>query len=293
MSHPRRSVRRMDTEVRGLESMLDSIVRGRRELDAIEAKWLFMVGGYARSGALRADGYMSTAAAIRHRCFMNAGAARAAVRLAKTLPRLPATQKAFDAGAISRAHASVMADAYTEERAEKLAHIEEALVEFAPGVDPTSLRAAVGQYTDAIDGGNGAGNDEAAYAKNRFHASLVGDRVRGDLSLDPEAGEIVSEADHPELIADIRVEGGRYGRLSRTTLERLSCDCNIDRVITNGDGLSSTWVARRAISPARCGERSSLATVIAPNPAAPSRAASAKRTTSGIGRTADPPTSTI
>jgi hypothetical protein len=45
------------------------------------------------------------------------------------------------------------------------------------------------------------------------------------------------ETEHPELIADIRVEGERYGRLSRATLERLTCDCNINRIITDGDSL--------------------------------------------------------
>ena len=45
------------------------------------------------------------------------------------------------------------------------------------------------------------------------------------------------ETDHPGLIADIRVEGERYGRLSKTTLERLTCDCNLNRVITDGDSL--------------------------------------------------------
>jgi len=280
--------------------MLDSIVRGRRELDAIEAQWLCMVGEYTRSGAWQADGFLSAAAAIQQRCRMDAGAARAAVNLAKALHRLPATEKAFDAGEISRAHAAVIANAYTEERAEQLAEIEAGLVDVARRVDPKSLRAAVARYTDAIDGDGGAGNDEQAYAKNRFHASLVGDRVHVNASLDPEAGEIVSAAveamaadlkvdgdkrrtsqrhaeafveicrrslivnhnhvspstrrrgqahlsfvadlhdhdtDHPDLIADIRVEGERYGRLSRTTLERLACDCNINRIITDGAGL--------------------------------------------------------
>ena len=101
---------------------------------------------------------------------------------------------------------SVMADAYTEERAEQLACIEAGLVEFAKQVDPKSLRAAVGQYTDAIDGDGGAGDDEKAYAKNKFHCSLVGDRVRGDLSLDPEAGEIVSAAVEA-MAADLKVDG--------------------------------------------------------------------------------------
>ena len=290
----------MDTEVRACSAMLDTVARGRREADAIEAQWLSIVGEYTKSGVWQGDGYVSAAAAIQQRCNMNAGAARAAVRLAKTLRRLPATQAAFDAGEISRAHASVMADAYTEERAEQLACIEAGLVDFAKKVDPKSLRAAVGQYTDAIDGDAGADKDKKAVDKNRFHASLVGDRVRGDLSLDPEAGEIVSgaveamaadlkvegdnrrtsqrhaealveicrrslatnhkhvspstrrrgqphlsfivdlhdyEGDHPELIADIRVEGERYGRLSRATLERLTCDCNINRIITDGPAL--------------------------------------------------------
>ena len=280
--------------------MLESIVRGRRELDALEAQWLFMAGEYARSGEWQADGFLSAAAAIQKRCHMNADEARRAVRLAKRLEQLPATQKAFDKGDISRAHAQTIANGYTDERAVQLAAIEDGLVEIAREVDPKSLRAAVQRYTDAIDGDGGAGNDEKAYAKNRFHASLVGDRVRGDLSLDPEAGEIVSaaveamaadlkvegdqrrasqkhadaiveicrrslllnhkhvspssrrrgqphlsfivdlqghEADHPELIAAMRVEGERYGRLSQATLERLTCDCNIDRIITDGNSL--------------------------------------------------------
>jgi hypothetical protein len=290
----------MDTEVRGCSAMLEAIVRGRRELDAMEAQWLSMVGEYTSSGAWQADRFVTAAAAIQQRCHMNAGAARAAVQLAKRLRQLPATQAAFDAGQISRAHAWVLADAYSEERAEQLACIEAELVEFAKQVDPKSFRAAVRQYTDAIDGDGGAGDDEKAYAKNKFHCSLVGDRVLGNLSLDPEAGEIVSaaveamaadlktegdkrrtsqkhaealveicrrslqlnhqhvspstrrrgqphvsfivdlqdhEVDHPELIADIRVEGERCGRLSRTTLERLTCDCNISRVITDGESV--------------------------------------------------------
>jgi Domain of unknown function (DUF222)/HNH endonuclease len=286
--------------VRGFESRLDGLVRGRRELDQYEAQWLFMVGEYARSGAWQADGFLSAAAAIQQRCNMNAGAARAAVNLAKTLERLPETQRAFDAGEISRAHAQAMADGFTEERAEQLAHIEADLVGIARRVDPKSLRAAVQRYTDAIDGDNGAGNDERAYEKNRFRAAPVGGRVATDGSLDLESGQLVIsaveamaadlrqdgdtrrtsqrhaealveicrrslaldhkhvspstrrrgqphlsfvvdgrayEAEHPDLIADIRIEAEHVGQLSRTTLERLSCDCEINRIVTDGDSL--------------------------------------------------------
>ena len=44
----------------------------------------------------------------------------------------------------------------------------------------------------------------------------------------------VFETDHPDLVADIRAEAEHVGRLSRATLERLSCDCEINRVITDG-----------------------------------------------------------
>ena len=42
------------------------------------------------------------------------------------------------------------------------------------------------------------------------------------------------EADHPDLVAGIRAEAEHVGRLSRATLERLACDCEIARVITDG-----------------------------------------------------------
>ena len=44
--------------------MLQTVARGRREADAIEAQWLSVVGEYTRSGVWQADGYVSAAAAI-------------------------------------------------------------------------------------------------------------------------------------------------------------------------------------------------------------------------------------
>ena len=63
MSHPLCIVGRMVAESSGDESGW-RIARGRRELDQLEAQWLFMVGEYARSGEWQADGFVSAAAAI-------------------------------------------------------------------------------------------------------------------------------------------------------------------------------------------------------------------------------------
>src|SRR5690349_19303988 len=82
---------------------LDAVVAGKRDLDAREAAWLRDVAAYDRSEEWRADGYLSCAAALRDRCRMSAGAARAALDLARKLVDLPEVAAAFDEGAISLA----------------------------------------------------------------------------------------------------------------------------------------------------------------------------------------------
>ena len=65
------------------------------------------------------------------------------------------------------------------------------------------------------------------------------------------------ETDHPDLVADIRAEAEHVGRLSRATLERLSCDCEISRIITDGPshiidvGWTTTDRPRQALARAR------------------------------------------
>ena len=101
------------------------------------------------------------------------------------------------------------------------------------------------------------------------------------------------ENSHPDLVAAVRAEFAHGQRLSRATLERISCDCKISRVIMDGPScvLDVGWTTRN-VSNAAVGTPSSPATSTAPNPAAPSAPGSARRITSGTGSTAVPPTST-
>jgi hypothetical protein len=255
---------------------------------------LFRVGEYDRSKEWQADGFLS-AAALRSKCRLTHGYAAATVRLARRLEDLPATSAAFEAGKISRQHAAVIADAFTPERAQALAGLEEVFATAARRLNPKDLAGVVKVAVDAIDGDGGAGDDADQAAKNKLHASLVGGRVRLDGTHDKESGELVMtaldamqaklkqdddtrhrsakkadalveicrqslthdhskpskrrrglphlsvladlhafEPDQPDLIADVRREAEHVGLLSRSTLERLACDCEISRVITDG-----------------------------------------------------------
>jgi hypothetical protein len=288
-------------------SRLDGLARDRRELDQLEAEWLVRVGEYDRSREWQTDGFLTAAAAIRQKCRMTHGAARAAVQLARRLETLPCTLAAFSAGRISRQHAKVIADAFTPARTEALEGMDEIFATAAKRLNPNELANLVKVVVDAIDGDGGAGNDRDEHDKNRVHASPLAGRVRLDGSLDKESGEIVMtaldamqeklrrdgdtrarsakqsdalveicrqslahdhskpskrrrglphmstvvdirnyETDHPDLVADIRAEAEHVGRLSRATLERLSCDCEISRIVTDGPShvIDVGWTTR-------------------------------------------------
>ena len=174
-----------------------------------------------------------------------------------------------------------------------MADLEVSLVDAARVADPRELFNMVRHLTDAIDGDGGAANDDAVYARRRWHMSETLDgMLKIDGLVDAEAAEywknaVNAEIDRdqfagdtrllsqrradaatnlvrrsldtgqvgnsravrphlsavvdldtlpsasPELIAQVHAEA-RTGGLSATTLERISCDCDISRIITNG-----------------------------------------------------------
>jgi len=282
-----------------------------RAAERIEFLKLRALREYERSEQWRVEGYLSAAAALRAKCNANHGAVAGALQLARKLEDLPETAAAFASGAISRQHASAIADACTTDRMSSFQEIEAGLSDVAKQMQPKELRGYVKRLTDAIDGDGGAADDEAAFARRRFHLSQTFDRmVAGDLVSDPESGEIIATAldaemerdfvaadsrsrsqrrhdalvnicrraldngelgvSHgvrphvsvvaditalpgasPELVAQARAEAAHVGHLSRATLERLSCDCDISRVIMAGPSeVLDVGRATRTIPPA-------------------------------------------
>ncbi len=277
------------------ESRLDGLARDRRELDQLEAEWVFRAGEYDRSAEWQAQGYASAAAAMSKRCRMVPAVAAATVKLARRLEHLPETANAFEKGQISRQHAEMIATPCTRERQEMIQGVEPELIAFAKLSNPVELRYAVKRITDAHDGDGGASDDGAEYRKNRLNLSpTMGGRGVLNGSLDAESTEIAisaikammaklekpgdtrewpelraeafveicrRSADHdhkpsssrrerphlsavfdisaledaqPDLVNQARIEAEHVGQLSRATLERLLCDCQFSRILTDG-----------------------------------------------------------
>jgi hypothetical protein len=62
---------------------------------------------------------------------------------------------------------------------------------------------------------------------------------RGSRGVRPHISVVVDLAEleqrgHRDLVAQVRADAAHVGRLSQATLERLSCDCTISRVVTDG-----------------------------------------------------------
>ena len=189
----------MVAALESFESAIDELVRERREIDALEANWLAKVADYTSSGQWQGDGYLNAASALRDRCHMTPANARASVRLARKLGHLPAIAAAFRSGEISRGHASVVAGAYTQERAAELDGIEGILAEAARHVNPDDLSRA---------------SDEAIHARRRLHSSLTMGGVVGKWFLDPEGGETVHTA------LDAQIETDKLPGDTRTPAQR-------------------------------------------------------------------------
>jgi len=281
------------------------------QVERLEFQRLQAIGAYDRSCVWQAEGFLSTASALRSKCRMGHGTARRLVDLARKLELLAETAVAFGAGEISREHAEVITTAYTPERAEMIAGIEPQLVELARFGVPRELLKSVKRMSDAFDGDGGAASDAAEHAKNRltFDSTFNG-RYEPHGSLDTESGEIIVAAldaemetlreaqdsrprplqraealtsicrwylaqhdngqrrrgqTHLSVIADLaelagtntdllacaRAETAHGGLLSRSTLERLACDCKLTRVITDGPSqILDVGRATREISPA-------------------------------------------
>jgi Domain of unknown function (DUF222) len=128
----------------------------RRLLDRLEGQWLAELAAVDARGAAGADQGQpapSTAAWLRNRLRLGAGAASGMVRTARALFGGPLTQTAtaLSDGELSAAHAAVLAHGTQELPTHTTAQAEPVLLEAARRLDPPRLRRVVAHLREVAD----------------------------------------------------------------------------------------------------------------------------------------------
>jgi hypothetical protein len=184
-------------------AVAEDAIRLRRLLDGLEGQWLRWVAAVDAQGAAGADQGQevgSTAAWLRSRLRMGAGAARSAVRTARALFRgsLNETAAALTSGAISPAHARVIADGTQHLPEHVKLEADPVLVEAASRLDPPRLRQAVGHLVQVVDPDGADRQAERRHERRGVWLSPTWEgMVAVDGLLEPEAGQTLLAALEP------------------------------------------------------------------------------------------------
>ena len=205
----------------------------RRLLDRLEGHWLIELAGVDARGAAGAEAGVqagSTAGWLRARLRMGAAAASNAVRTARALfaGPLPQTGQALTHGALTPAHAGVLAVGTHDLPAQVTAEAEPVLVEAARRLDPARLRRVLGHLRLVADPDTADRQTQRRHARRGLWlASTLDNMVAVDGLLEAEAGQILLAAleplTRPHSAADPRSGGQRradaLAELARRTLE--------------------------------------------------------------------------
>ena len=175
----------------------------RQQQDRQQGQWLRTLAAIDARGAAGAeDGVQagSTASWLRARLRMSATTATSLVRTARALFRGPltATAQALTDGAISLAHAQVLAAGTQDLPAQVAADAEPVLVDAARRLDPPRLRQAIGHLRLAVDPEGAEGRAERQHERRGLWVSSTWEgMVAVNGLLDPEAGQTVLAALDP------------------------------------------------------------------------------------------------
>ena len=172
-------------------------------MDRLEGHWLAELAVVDARGAAGAEEGVqagSTAGWLRHRLRMSAGAAAGCVRTARALYRGPltATGQALTDGAISPAHAQVLAHDTQDLPDQVTAEAEPVLLEAARRLDPPRLRRAITHLRLVADPDSAQDQAERRYGRRGVWLAPTWEgMVALQGLLDPEAGQTLLAALEP------------------------------------------------------------------------------------------------
>ncbi len=160
-------------------------------------------------GDAGAEGALSTQAWLTHRLRMSRSHAAQQVAVANTLPALPGTATAYDAGQLSFVHAAVLAQGARRAGIDVVASAEPILLEAAAVLDPGRLRRVVTHLRHVVDPDGAEADASAAFERRGLWCSPTLDgMVVVDGLLDPDTGAALIEVVNsgPPPTADDRRE---------------------------------------------------------------------------------------
>ncbi|MGQ0519742.1 MAG: DUF222 domain-containing protein [Actinomycetota bacterium] len=222
----------------------DSIERLHRALARLEAATTVASGAFDAAGGWQSGRARSAAAWIAYRCNLPKAAASRRVHLGRDLRHLPVTERAWLAGDVGGAHASVLARARTKATAEAMERDEDLLVSKASGLHFPAFVRAVAYWSQRADPDGTEDRAAKQVEGRRFHLSQGFEGTwLGDLLLDPVGGAIVHTAlqrivdelfDDDWSEARARVgEGAGVDDLRRTPAQRRA-DALIEMAVRSG-----------------------------------------------------------
>ena len=222
-----------DLDRLGDSALVDQNLELQQLLDRFQGVWLKGLAAIDARGAAGADQDtpgLSTAGWLRARLRLSAGAAHSVVRTARALFRGPltATAQALTDGAISPAHAQVLAAGTHDLPTQVAADAEPVLVEAARRLDPPRLRQAIAHLRLVADPDGAEARAERQHQRRGVWVSSTWEgMVAVNGLLDPEAGQTLvaaldplagpSGADDPRSAAQRRADA--LTELARRNLE--------------------------------------------------------------------------
>ena len=171
----------------------DSIERLHRSLARLEAATTVASAAFDAAGQWQESRARSAAGWISFRCGIPKVAASRRVQLGRDLRHLPVTEKAWLAGDIGGAHASLLAWAHTPRTAEAMERDEELLVHKATGLHFQGFVRVVAYWSQRADPDGVEDRAAKQVEGRRFHFSQGFEGTwLGDLLLDPVNGAVVA-----------------------------------------------------------------------------------------------------
>ena len=195
----------LDVDPGGLSDseVTDTVVDLFGLLARVDAAIAGLVGELDRRGLHQLDGSRSAASWLAHRCRLAPGEAASRVRVARRLRDMPVAARAFEAGEVHQSHVAVLARAWTAERAEPFAAVEDSFVNAARSVSAPDLQRLVDRWADALDGDQARDRDADRYGQRRLHLSHTFDgQWAMDGLLTPDGGSIVERALNTAIAGD-------------------------------------------------------------------------------------------